>query len=139
MAKSLDRLKSLQSDYSSFYMEGAAIIVDTGDEFITITNAPDVYDGLYEIIEGGDKFPTARGIAVVTTGWAAPLNANGEVEGAPSEHPEKRKVRLTAYVSCEGMVSSVSFEGEDEPVYDEGQAHGSLAEALFDAWKAISR
>ena len=135
----MDRLMSLQSNYSSFEMDGAVIVIDTGDDFITLSNARDIYEGLYDLIESGDTFPTAKGLAVITTGWAAPLNANGEVEGAPSEHPAKKRVRLTAYVSCEGMASSVAFQDEDEPAYDEGEAHGSLADALMDTWVSITR
>jgi hypothetical protein len=138
MTNSMERLVSLQQQYSSYEMEGSAIVVDTGDDFITVKQATDIYDGMYDLIESGDKYPTAKGLAVVTTGWAAPLNANGEVEGAPSAHPQRRRVRLVAYMSCEGMVSAVSFQDTDEVTYDEGQGQGYLADALKDTWASIA-
>jgi hypothetical protein len=138
MANPIERLKSLEQNYSSFQMTGAIIIVDTGDDFITIGNHADIYEGLAELIEGDYTFPTVKGLAVVTTGWGAPLNDNGEVEGAPSEHPQRRRVRLISYKSHEATCSSLSFEDNDEVVYDEGSAVGSLADALADAWESIS-
>jgi hypothetical protein len=138
MANPIERLKSLEKNYPSFQMTGAVIVVDTGDDFITIGNHPDVYEGLAELIDGGYTFPSVKGLAVVTTGWAAPLSPNGEVEGAPSEHALRRRVRLISYVSHEATCSALSFEDDDEVVYDEGSAVGSLADALADAWESIS-
>jgi hypothetical protein len=139
MANPIERLKSLEQNYPSFQMEtGAVIIIDTGDDFITLGVHPDIYEGLAELIDGDYTFPTAKGLIVVTTGWAAPLNANGEVEGMPSEHAQRRRVRLISYKSHEATCSSLSFEDDDEVVYDEGSAIGSLADALTDAWESIS-
>ena len=71
--------------------------------------------------------------AVLTTGWAAPL---GESDGIPpSEHPERRRVRLVVVVCDEGVASVLRFADEpDEIVTDAGSARGSLADAVAHLW-----
>lgn len=139
MTKSMDRLVSLQSQYDSFDMNGSVIVVDTGDDFIKLTEVSDIYDGLAELVLSGDKYPTAKGLAIITNGWAAPLGSNGEVQGEPSKHPERKRVRLTAYVSCEGVMSAIAFSDEEEVIYDDNGGTGVLAEALSDTWESVSR
>jgi len=102
-----------------------------GEVSLTLaTTEPDVYD----LLDSDTAVKVAQVsdyIALVTTGWAAPLNSNGEAEGAPSEHPEKRRVRLSVFASRESVVSVLRFQDEPtEPVVDEGQATGSLADAV---------
>lgn len=71
-------------------------------------------------------------VGVVTTGWASPLNDDGEAEGAPSQHPERRRVRLMVIANRENVVSVLRFEDEpNEPIFDEGNATGSLANAIL--------
>ena len=73
--------------------------------------------------------------AVVTTGWAAPLNSDGTIEGAPSEHAQRRRVRLVVMVADNGVSSVLRFADEpDEVVTDPGSATGSLAEAITRFW-----
>jgi hypothetical protein len=70
---------------------------------------------------------------VLTTGWAAPLDdADGT---APSEHPERRRVRLVVVVCDEGVASVLRFaDTPDEIVADAGSARGSLADAVAHLW-----
>lgn len=90
---------------------------------------PDIYD----LLEADEATAVARVsdfIGLVTTGWAAPLN-NGQPEGAPSEHPQRRRVRLFVLANAEKVTSVVRFQDdESEIVIDEGQATGSLADAI---------
>lgn len=73
--------------------------------------------------------------AVVTTGWAAPLGPDGQVEGAPSEHELRRRVRLVVTVADHGVASILRFADEpDEVVSDPGSATGSLADAINNFW-----
>jgi hypothetical protein len=73
--------------------------------------------------------------AVVTTGWAAPLAADGTIEGAPSEHAERRRVRLIVVVADNGVASALRFADEpDDVITDPGSATGSLAEAINRFW-----
>ena len=93
-----------------------------------IATHPDAYDLL-------EMPTTAVGrmfdcIALLTIGWAAPVNSEGEVEGAPSQHPEKRRVRLVVCATRESMASVLRFQDTDETHCDEGTATGFLAEAI---------
>ncbi|MEY3690562.1 MAG: hypothetical protein RJB57_217 [Actinomycetota bacterium] len=73
--------------------------------------------------------------AIVTTGWAAPLDDNGEVSCPPSQHARRRRVRLMVLVSNEGTASVLRFADDpDEVVTDPGSATGSLAEAIARFW-----
>lgn len=134
-----ERLEQLQAQYGSFRMENAHVVVDLDGDFVTVNRHPDLYEALADLIDSGDKYPNINGLAVITTGWAAPLNANGEVDGAPSQHAQRRRVRLTAYISSQGMTSLIAFEDEDGFVIDEGTGTGTLAEALVDTWESITR
>lgn len=114
--------------------------VTVSGEKVSLGSAPDVY--LLLDTDYNDDLRNARGIskfAVVTTGWAAPLNEDGTVEGAPSEHPKRRRVCLVAVVGLEGVVSALRFEDEpDDIVTDEGGAHGSLNDALLDLRRLVA-
>lgn len=73
--------------------------------------------------------------AIVTTGWAAPLSADGSVEGAPSEHALRRRVRLTVVVADNGVASVLRFADDpDNVISDPGSATGSLADAITRFW-----
>ena len=73
--------------------------------------------------------------AIVTTGWAAPLSPDGTIDGAPSAHAKRRRVRLVVVVADNGVASVLRFADEpDEVVTDPGSATGSLAEAINHFW-----
>jgi hypothetical protein len=73
-------------------------------------------------------------LAIVCTGWAAPINPEtGEMDGAdaPSKHPERRRVTLFTVVTPRADVASRLVMGDDEPTDDpEGGGTGALADAL---------
>jgi hypothetical protein len=99
-----------------------------------VSSNPDVYDLIEETIaETPFSVRSSDILAIVTSGWAAPLGANGEVEGAPSQHSQRRRVRLCAFVrrSDLTMTSIIRFGDTDEVSIDEGTATGSLAEAML--------
>ena len=89
----------------------------------------DVYEMLSDkSVKGTTKFDY---LGIVTTGWAAPLNKEGQAEGAPSEHPNRRRVRLMIVANHEGMASVIRFQDDPEnTVTDAGDAEGSLADAV---------
>ena len=77
--------------------------------------------------------------ALVTCGWAAPVSDEDGGEDsqlrAPSEHPERRRVRLVVVVGDTGVGSVLRFEDDaDNPIYDAGAARGPLAEAIANFW-----
>lgn len=127
-----------------------AINVDT-DESVSKTYGLTYVDGklgmklidqaadVYQMIDNIDSDKKVHNknfdyIAFVTHGWAAPLNKDGGVNGAPSKHPERRRVRLIASVDMNNPTSIDSvlkFADDDELVFDMGQATGSLSEAIL--------
>jgi hypothetical protein len=73
--------------------------------------------------------PQTDSVAFVTE---VPLD--GEIEGKPSEHKDRRRVTLiTAIdVNAKDIIGSIiDFEDSDELVFDNGNATGSLAEAML--------
>lgn len=92
----------------------------------------DIYDMIDDLIENKNYFNNDY-VTVKTTGWAAPLGDNGEVEGKPSEHPKRRRVCLFVSVDItnkEVLGSSLKFDDDEEVIYDFNTATGSLADAL---------
>jgi hypothetical protein len=95
-----------------------------------VTAHPDVYDLLER--PASELSTTFTTFAIVTTGWAAPLNDDGEVDGAPSKHPKRRRVRLVITANIDGVASVLRFEDDsDNVIVDPGQGTGSLAEAVM--------
>lgn len=97
-----------------------------------IGRSPDVYD----LIDDLSSIGTAKSfdyLSIITWGWAAPLNENGGVDGAPSKHPLKRRVKLViSGKNPDGLIGSVVNFSDDveNPVYDTGDATGSLNDAF---------
>lgn len=105
---------------------------DTDFNSKLIKYSPDIYD-MIDHLNDDKSFHIYNYLSLVTTGWAAPLK-NGEVDGAPSEHPERRRVSLVilADVDNKSILGSVlQFEGDEEDkVYDYNTATGTLADAF---------
>ena len=98
-----------------------------------LSSHPDVYALLESPSSGLARMFDAA--AVVTTGWAAPLAPDGTLDGAPSEHADRRRVRLVVTVADEGVASVLRFaDAPDEVVTDPGSATGSLADAITRFW-----
>ena len=89
---------------------------------------------VYELLETCElpKGVKIVGLVVHTTGWAAPLNADGEVDGRPSEHAERQRCALVVCRTAQEFCSAVKLESRDEVEYEEEEAQGSLWEALGD-------
>lgn len=108
--------------------------VDDKLEMKKMGSHPDVYELVDNI--NNDKLIANTAFdyfALLTTGWAAPLDSDGNVNGAPSKHPERRRVSLLVAVDTDNdnsIVSAIKFADDDNVVYDYGQATGSLAEAI---------
>ncbi len=100
-------------------------VTEDGSNF-ELGRAPDVYD----LLDGEYPSTGVVGLAIHTTGWAAPLNSDGEVEGAPSKHPERRRVALVTVMTAEGMGSALSFADEPDEVITDSSGTGQLSDAL---------
>ena len=75
-------------------------------------------------------------IAVLTCGWASPIDPdkdeNDDDQVAPSQHPQRRRVRLMVLASRNGVASVLRFsDSPNETVTDDGNARGSLADAVL--------
>lgn len=118
------------NDTLSFEMGQAHIYGTDGVETTFVSAQPDVYD----LLLATDSQPAKDSpfVALVTTGWGAPINQEtGECDGAPSAHPQRRRVRLTVVANATDTYSIIRFaDNADEIVGDDGQATGSLADAV---------
>lgn len=132
-AKLNDTLASELGD--SFSLEsarlyGVTVTTDTQTETTLLCQHSDVYM-LLESDASAGLAGLFQFVALVTTGWAAPLPENQEMPDVPpSEHSERRRVRLTVLVNRDEMGSVIRFADTDETVADPGTASGMLADAL---------
>ncbi len=92
---------------------------------------------VYEMI-GGAPGVLARSFdaaAVVTVGWAAPLDEDGMLGTRASRHPDRRRVRAVAVVNDDGVASVIRFE--DDPGRSFAQSErgtGEIVDALEVMW-----
>ena len=103
------------------------------------------HSDIYELLDGSDVadlLTVYSHVAVATTGWASPIvDDDDEANGVPpSEHKDRRRVRLVCIADKEGMASVLRFSDDPKNVItDKGKALGSLADALMEAtYKAPS-
>jgi hypothetical protein len=130
----------LHGAIDSFALPGAHLYgVNTSDSILAdpmpclLAQNPDVYTLLAE--PGSALARSFSAAALVTTGWAAPLDENGQMSCAPSEHEGRRRVRLTVLVTDAGVASVLRFADDpDEVITDPGSATGSLADAIQRFW-----
>ena len=117
-----------------FEAKKAEMFALSADGFIrSLGKYGDVYEGLEKIGEQHTLASEETAVVCQTCGWASPIE--GEPTGnevPPSQHPQKRRVRLTVLATRSNqMVSSIVFaDTPDESIYDFGSARGSLADAL---------
>jgi len=100
-----------------------------------IAEHADVYEMLDDTFNAVLLFDSGyNGFAIVTCGWAAPISKDDDDDNevAPSQHPERRRVRLMTMCHNGKMGSSIRFTDEESVTYDEGNAMGSLASAMQD-------
>lgn len=119
-------------DFSTPQAELWAIVNDGDTPTITKVGAhADVYD-LLDSAETTEVARVADCIAVLTCGWAAPINDDDDTsEMAPSQHPKRRRVRLVVVANPNGVASVLRFQDDPEnPITDDGNATGSLNDAV---------
>lgn len=107
--------------------------VNPQGETVELGRYPDIYDLLAQDYDNENLV----GIAIHTTGWAAPLNADGEVEGAPSKHPDRVRVALVATITTHGFCSAIAFGDGRETVFEENAPSGALWEAMNDCLERL--
>lgn len=104
-----------------------------------IAEDTDVYEMLDDTFNAVMLHDTGySGFAISTVGWAAPIGDNdAEDEVAPSQHPERKRVRLMTLCHRGQMGSSIRFKDEKDVTYDQGNARGSLASAMRDMYDIV--
>ena len=101
----------------------------------TLTLASEHSD-VYDLLDNTDSKNIAQAsdfVVVVTCGWASPVvgDPDADEQVAPSQHPERRRVRLVVTASRDGMASVLRFQDEpNDTVTDDGEARGTLAFAV---------
>lgn len=113
-----------------FSMPEAEMYVIKDNSITKVASQPDIYDLIFSV---ETKVKAEEGIIVLaTTGWATPLNQDGEVDGPPSANPDRRRVRLVIGAHAGAFASVMRFEDcQDDVVTDDGEATGTLAEAIL--------
>ena len=94
--------------------------------YFELDRAPDVYD----LLDRDYPYHDIVGLAIHTTGWAAPLNEHGEADGPPSKHPERKRVALVTVKTVEGFGSALSFADKPDEIITDEKGDGKLADAL---------
>jgi hypothetical protein len=103
-----------------------------GENTTLVAEHGDVYEML-ESVEAQAVAMLSDAVVVRTAGWASPIADDGdEYEGvAPSQHPQRRRVRLLVVAKAGETASVLRFTDDwANPIFDEGQATGSLADAV---------
>jgi hypothetical protein len=112
-------------------MKTAGLYSVRGENTMLVAEHGDVYEML-ESVEAQAVALLSDAVVVRTCGWASPLSDGDEYEGvAPSEHPQRRRVRLLVVAKAGETASVLRFTDDwANPIFDEGQATGSLADAV---------
>lgn len=132
-----EKVESEVNDNLGFDLKQALLVSVTDGLFGIELSDPLAHGDVYELIESDASLELAKRsafIAIVTCGWAAPIRANDDDddEVAPSQHPQRRRVRLVVLASRSSVASVLRFsDTPDETVTDEGKATGSLADAIL--------
>lgn len=128
---SLANLSNPEGGDDPFQMEQAVTFAFTDDGIRILTRDGDAYEAL-EMVADKHLKQWELGIGIITTGWASPLGADGNVNGAPSKHPLRRRVRLVSCVDkAKHMASSLRFADEPDDLITDESGQGSLANALM--------
>ena len=94
---------------------------------------------IYDLVSSSTATKLAKNtayLALVTCGWAAPLEAPSAdkptTDIPPSQHAERKRVRLTMLIDTANgeQTTVIRFEGNDEVTVEPGNATGSLADAV---------
>jgi hypothetical protein len=134
MNKALETLKYLDNmdifGIDTAEAKTAGLYSVSGETTELVAEHGDVYD-LLDNPMSSMVAQLSDSVIVRTCGWAAPIARGDDDEVAPSQHPERRRVRLLVCANATDTASVIRFSDDwDNPVYDEGQATGALADAV---------
>jgi len=78
--------------------------------------------------------PECAALVLVTTGWAAPLDDDGECRIRPSEHPERRRSHTVTAIGNDGEIVSVLRVADEAPKTLTDDCYGRVPDALRCCW-----
>lgn len=133
----LHKAFSMKGDEFGFALPQAMLVgisLDENGDFADIEPELASHGDIYTLLENisPEAVSGFQVFGLVTCGWAAPI-AEGQTEpdSAPSQHPERRRVRLFVCATLQEQASVLRFQDDaDETVLDAGEASGPLAEAI---------
>jgi hypothetical protein len=136
-AEFTERLISEQLDGDFDLSTALFFAINETDEGVAMVLAGEHGD-VYDLLDSDDSRAVAKVsdyIALVTCGWASPITADSDDDDeqvAPSQHPQRRRVRLMVFAGKDGWASVMRFsDTPDETITDDGNARGALAEAIM--------
>lgn len=119
--------KRFDLDYPELYERRNGEWVAMPHTFGDVYELCSFYAQRHTLTEGIDE--DLEGVVLVSCGWGAPVNDAGEVEGRPSEHPNRRRVSLLYGAGCDGsLYALMSFDDGEE--LDGAGGTGALLEAM---------
>jgi hypothetical protein len=123
-----------QQNPDRFNSSEHSIFIVTNDGLKTMETGTDVYDIIENPTNQELVHDLGCSVAITTQGWASPRNTETDDDVAPSQHPQRRRVALFVMVTQSGEMASVLrfSDKPNETVTDDGEARGSLAEALLE-------
>ena len=133
----LHKAFSMKGDEFGFDLPKAMLVgitLDENGDFADIQPELASHGDIYTLLENVSP-ETLAGFQVfglVTCGWAAPI-AEGQTDPdvAPSQHSQRRRVRLFVCAKLKEQASVLRFQDDvDEAVTDAGEASGPLSEAI---------
>lgn len=107
----------------------ATVWTEENGEMKLISAGPDVYDALG--VPGTVRaLGEGQNLVCVTEGWGAPVRVD-EAEVAPSEHPDRVRVKLLVMFSIGCFASLMRAEGVEEPyITGADEAGGDLKDCI---------
>lgn len=104
-----------------------------------ISDHGDVYSLIAEIPLFAKSVSNYDMLSILTAGWAAPVNNDESDNVAPSEHKDRRRVKIAMVGNTSTQFSSIlAFDDQkDDVVYMENQGDGALKEEFISALESI--
>lgn len=127
------------SDLNPFELTQARVFtVSQKGEITMMIASGDVYLGLHVLPAAFEKIGDMPVIGIETCGWAAPAKEDDWAGCNPSNHPQRRRVRLVAVVNrAQEVASAMAFQDHPDDVHTDSSGAGSLAEALIDCMDRV--
>ena len=123
---------------NAFNLERASIYyLDVLGEPELLGNHGDIYHLLEDesVVEALLAFKSPR-FLILTCGWASPLDNNDE-SMKPSQHPDRKRVRLSIAVDDKNIISVIRFKDDKSNPQTETNGSGTLADQCRELYNQV--